>query len=229
MHLTSMIEIVSATRLSASEFATKSALGQSLQRLGFDDRLSLSIACANRSGLPDIFNARIAAADSRDVLVFMHDDVWIDDHFLVDRLLEGLQRFDVLGVAGNRRRVPNQPGWAFVDRQFTWDSREYLSGAIAHGPGPLGAVSFFGPSALSCELLDGVFLAARKSALLARDVRFGPQFDFHFYDMDFCRSARQRGLRLGTWPICLTHQSAGAFGGERWQTLYLRYLEKWGE
>jgi GT2 family glycosyltransferase len=223
-----MIEIISATRLSASDFAAKSALGQSLRRLGFESRVSASLAFANTTGLPHIFNARISADDSRDVLVFIHDDVWIDDHFLVDRVLEGLQHFDVIGVAGNRHRVPDQPAWAFVDRLFTWDVRANLSGAIAHGPNPSGAVSWFGPSAQDCELLDGVFLAARKSTLLAHGVAFDPRFDFHFYDMDFCRSARERNLRLGTWPICLTHQSEGAFGSAAWQQKYLAYLAKWG-
>jgi GT2 family glycosyltransferase len=80
-----------------------------------------------------------------------------------------------------------------------------------------------------CELLDGVFLAARKSALTAKGVLFDPRFDFHFYDMDFCRSARQRGLRLGTWPIGLTHQSGGAFGTEKWNDKYQAYLKKWGD
>jgi GT2 family glycosyltransferase len=80
-----------------------------------------------------------------------------------------------------------------------------------------------------CELLDGVFLAARKSALLGNEVLFDSRFDFHFYDLDFCRSARQRGLRLGTWPICLTHQSKGAFDSERWIEKYHAYIAKWGD
>ncbi len=61
--------------------------------------------------------------------------------------------------------------------------------------------------------MDGVFLAAKKSALTEYAVTFDPQFDFHFYDMDFCRTARKAGLTLGTWLVKLTHQSAGAFGG----------------
>jgi hypothetical protein len=36
-------------------------------------------------------------------------------------------------------------------------------------------------------------------------------------------------LRLGTWPICLTHQSEGAFNTPRWKEKYRAYLEKWEE
>jgi len=224
-----MIEIVSATRLPETEFAARSALGLSLRRLGFDSRLTAAIAFANRSGLPDVFNSRIRAADSAEILVLMHDDVWIEDQFFADRVIDGLQHYDVIGVAGNRRRVPGQPAWTFVDSKFTWDAQANLSGSVAHGPQPFGPVSHFGPVPAPCELLDGVLLAARKSVLMASKVFFDPRFDFHFYDMDFCRSARQAGLRLGTWPICLCHQSRGAFGKGRWRELYQTYLAKWKE
>ena len=223
-----MIEIVSATRRTASDFASNSALGQSLRRLGFDARLKASLAFANRAGLPTVFNSRILAADSSEVLVFMHDDVWIDDHFFADRVIEGLRSFDVVGVAGNRRRVPGQPAWAFVDTNFTWDEPSNLSGSVAHGSQPWGTVSAFGPVPQECELLDGVLLAARKTLLLAHHLLFDPRFSFHFYDMDFCRSARQASLRLGTWPIAITHQSGGAFGNAAWQQHYAAYLAKWG-
>jgi GT2 family glycosyltransferase len=224
-----MIEIVSATRLSATDFAARSALGQSLRRLAsFDLRVSNSIAYENRRGLPEIFNARIRAADSPEFLVFMHDDVWIEDHFFTERVIAGLHRFDVIGVAGNRRRVAHQPSWAFIDLKLTWDDQDHLSGAIGHGTAPLGRVSYFGQSGAECELLDGVLLGARKSALRSGGILFDPQFDFHFYDLDFCRSARQAGLKLGTWPICITHQSDGAFGSEPWKQKYQAYLGKWG-
>lgn len=222
-----MIEIVSATRLSEGVFWSKSALGLSLKRLARDTRLSSHIAFENLRGLPEIYNARITAQDRREIVVFMHDDVWLDDYFLTDRVLEGLAAYDVIGVAGNRRRVPHQPGWAFVDARLTWDERANLSGRVAHGPSPFGAISYYGAVPAECELLDGVFLAARRSRLAGSGVLFDAQFEFHFYDMDFCRSARQKGLRLGTWPICLTHQSGGVFGKGAWNEKYRLYREKW--
>lgn len=222
-----MIDIVSATRLSSADFTSRSALGISLRRLQFDPRIRSHIAFENRRGLPEIYNARITEPGSADALVFVHDDVWIDDYFLADRVLEGLKAFDVIGVAGNRRRLPHQPAWAFVDTKFTWDEKARLSGAVGHGTHPFGGVSSFGPVPAECELLDGVFLAASRAALVKHGVLFDPRFDFHFYDMDFCRTARQCGLRLGTWPICLTHQSGGAFGSPQWQQKHLAYIEKW--
>ena len=221
-----MIDIISATRLSESEFWEKSALGLSLRRLGHDQRWAPCLAFENRRGLPGIFNERIMADNSDEILVFVHDDVWIDDYFLFDRVIEGLRHYDVIGVAGNRRRVPNQAAWAFVAPN-TWDDKANLSGAVAHGQHPFGEISSYGPAPAECELLDGVFLAGRTAVLREKQAFFDPRFDFHFYDMDFCRTARQRGLRLGTWPICMTHQSGGSFGSPPWMQMYQTYIEKW--
>ena len=223
-----MIDIVSATRLSESKFWDSSALGLSLRRLRHDDRFVTHPAFSNRLSLPEIYNARISAEGSSDILVFVHDDVWIDDYFIADRVIEGLRNYDVIGVAGNRRRAHNQPSWAYTDTNFRWDDRAYLTGSIAHGKHPFGAVSYFGIAPAECELLDGVFLAARTATLRASGVFFDSRFDFHLYDMDFCRSARQQRLRLGTWPICLTHQSGGALRTQLWSHNYRAYIEKWG-
>jgi hypothetical protein len=224
----SSVLIVSATRLSETDFWRKSALGLSLQRhLKLDDRLSTHIAFENSRGLPEIYNECIHHAEET-TLVFIHDDVWIDEtDSFVNTIMEGLEQFDVIGVAGNRRRVPNQPSWAFINNKFTWDDKSNLSGYIAHGKDASGTASYYGTVPANCELLDGVFLAVKKSSLKKNNVKFDAQFDFHFYDMDFCRSAREAGLKLGTWLIKMTHQSGGAFGSPQWRNKYQCYLKKW--
>jgi GT2 family glycosyltransferase len=224
-----VIEFVSATRMTRAQFDEKAALSLSLKRLRADPRWTLHVACENRRGLPDIFNERIRAASEHDILAFVHDDIWIDDFFVGDQLVQALGEFHVVGVAGNRRRLPRQPGWLFAQHvpEFVWDARENLSGAIAHGPEAFGTVNRFGESPAECELLDGVFIAARRSALVEHGVEFDPRFRFHFYDLDFCRTARTRGLRVGTWPIALTHQSMGAGGSPDWRSTYDAYMEKW--
>ncbi|MDX1377026.1 MAG: glycosyltransferase [Burkholderiales bacterium] len=227
-----MIEIVSATRLAEDEFWQKSPLGLSLRRLKHPAlRLAPQISFANARGLPEVYNARIAAPEGEPMLVFMHDDVWIDDYYFAERVTEGLKTYDVIGVAGNRRRLPGQPAWLFMldERKLVWDDKVNLSGAIAHGKTPFGQISFYGPAPAECELLDGVFLAANRAALQRVGLQFDARFEFHFYDVDFCRSARQKGLRLGTWPICLTHQSGGVFGSEIWNEKYRQYLAKWND
>lgn len=227
--LTDAIEIVSATRLSEQEFWQRTALGISLYRLRNDHRVTAKIQFENHRGLSEIYNERILATDGPDLLVFVHDDVWLDDCFLADRVRDGLCAYDVIGVAGNRRRVRCQPAWIFTDERLIRDSRGHLSGTVGHGHSCCGTPVVFGPVPADCELLDGVFLATRRSTLKAGGVRFDPQFDFHFYDLDFCRSARKGGLRLGTWPIAITHQSNGGYGSDRWKEMFQIYLRKWRE
>ena len=71
------------------------------------------------------------------------------------------------------------------------------------------------------------FIAVRREFAQNGSVFFDERFDFHFYDLDFCRTARRAGLSIGTWPISLTHQSDGAFGSPSWRAGYERYLNKW--
>ena len=63
------------------------------------------------------------------------------------------------------------------------------------------------------QSLDGVFLAARADILQRSGVRFDPRFAFHDYDLDFCRSATEARLSLGTWLFPLIHASGGKAAG----------------
>lgn len=226
------IRIVSATRMAPKDFWKTSALGRSLSTWRADARLTIDIAFENAAGLPHVYNAAIARANESEALVFVHDDVWLNDPQWIDKVLVGLNRFDVLGVAGNRRRLPRQPTWLHTDlieeTQTAVLDALHLSGSIAHGAVPARAeFLFFGTSPAACELLDGVFLALRADVAHRSGAGFDERFSFHFYDLDFCRAARSRGVSIGTWPIELVHQSKGRLD-DAWRGARDRYFEKWG-
>lgn len=44
-----------------------------------------------------------------------------------------------------------------------------------------------------------------------------------------CRNARSAGLKLGTWPIKLTHQSGGNYRSAHWREKSQLYLNKWDQ
>jgi glycosyltransferase involved in cell wall biosynthesis len=225
-----MLRIVAATRSDRPTFLAESLLGRSLERVVNRESVELSVYFENTLGLPELYNASLDQADDEDVLIFVHDDVWIDDWFLPERLQQGLERFAVVGVAGNRRRVPKQPGWWTTDTSTQLNDYDLanLSGSIAHFDGPVARVIYWGEVPSPVKLLDGVFLAARAGTLRQAGVRFDPRFKFHYYDMDFCRQCEQAGLTMGTWPIALTHGSGGQLT-DQWRAVYLEYLEKWRE
>jgi hypothetical protein len=216
---------VCATREPQERFYSSTALGRSLSiyNYGFKE---VRLFPNNSAGLPLLYNTALSeAAKDPAILIFMHDDVHICDFFWPAHISEGLSSFDILGVAGNRRRTPRQPAW-HLDSNFAAD-KGYLSGMVAHGKGfPPEKLSFYGLPCQEVKLLDGLMLIARSETLLAKNIRFDERFDFHFYDLDFCRQAEQGGLKMATWPISVIHESGGNYGPS-WQAAYARYLEKW--
>ena len=221
------VRIVCATRRTRAEFFSDSPLARSLAAHRGGD-FEWLVFEQNSRGLAEVYNEAIRQSVlDPGVLVFVHDDVWICDFFWVDRLLDALGEFDVVGIAGNRRRLPRQPAWAFVE-SMEWDAPQYLSGVVGWGSGfPPDGISLFGRPGAEVCLLDGLFLAIRSDLLHRHQLSFDEQFKFHFYDMDFCRQCEQKGLRMGTWPISVIHQSGGSFGSLAWQAARVRYLQKW--
>jgi tetratricopeptide (TPR) repeat protein len=229
------IRFVSATRLSSQEFFASAPLGRSLPVYRtFPKRqvIELRLFANNAQGLSSLYNTAIEEAKSDPaILIFIHDDVYLSDYYWAEHLHEALEHFDLVGLAGNRRRVPRQASWMFLDAQFRRDNYDNLSGVLGHGdPFPnLRQLSVYGEPGQEVKLLDGVMLAIRSQTLIERDLRFDPRFKFDFYDLDFCRQAEIRGIRMGTWAISVVHASAGALGVESWQAAYGDYLAKYGE
>lgn len=224
--------IVVATRVSQDEFFEKTATGRSLMTQQDLWDADLQLFPDNRAGLPAVYNAIIdRARDDPANLIFLHDDVHILDYFWLDRIAEGLKRFDILGLAGNKRRLPHQPFWVYKNyRLRTIEDREFLSGVVGHGKSfPPSNVSSYGPVRQQVLQLDGVMLCANSELLLQRGLRFDERFHFHFYDLDFCRQANQLGLTMGTWDISVMHESVGNTGSSMWEQAANRYFEKWGD
>lgn len=229
------IRLVCATRESQEQFFKKSPLGRSLpfyRMFPPGRRIELRLFKENAEGLPSVYNTAIEESKvDPAILVFTHDDVYLSDYYWAERLLDGLRLFDIVGLAGNRRRAPGQASWMYLNGEFTRDRDENLSGVIGHGEGfpNLIELSVYGPPGQQVALLDGVLLAVRSDVLIESGLRFDTRFSFDFYDMDFCRQAELRGLRMGTWPISIIHGSAGNLGGTAWRAAYRHYLVKYDE
>ena len=118
---------------------SQTLLGRCLPRLGEFMPFGLKLFANNTQSLGGCYNAALDEANEGDALVFVHDDVRIDDWMLGQRLQDALAVFDVVGVAGNRRRQAGQLTWYLQppapDRNgqmhAPWDKAQ-LSGAIWH-------------------------------------------------------------------------------------------------
>lgn len=223
------IKVVVATRVSQSRFYSDTALGQSLKIYDLPF-IEICIFPSNSVGLPELYNSVIESTeDPNTILIFAHDDIFLCDYYWIDQIINGLETFDIVGIAGNTRRIPYQPSWAFTDLRFTWDEPEFLSGVIGHGNTfPPDSLSIFGPPNQKVKLLDGVFIATLSRTCIHNNLRFDTNLQFHFYDLDFCRQAEASQLSCGTIALSMIHQSAGNFTSEDWKAGYQKYIQKWG-
>jgi GT2 family glycosyltransferase len=229
------LALVSASQVPPEPFTDATYLGRSLMRIPESLRPPLNIAFANvgprAMGLGEIFNKALDATDAQTNLVFLHDDVYLNDWFFAQRVREALGHFDVVGVVGSVNPDLTQPSWGLrFDKDLNatgWQPGLQRSGAVNHFDYACPKLSVYGPTPLPCRLLDGLFIAINTAAVKKSGVRFDSRFRFHCYDIDFCRSATERGLRIGTWPISLTHNSGGSYGSDAFKQAARAYLKKW--
>ena len=225
------IRIVTATRLSKEEFSNNSLLSKSLQSY-YPNNVESIIYPDNSLGLPLIYNNEIEKSiDDPAILVFVHDDVMLLDYHWADRIREGLEKYDVIGVAGSKRRIPYQPGWAHkgIDgNNLVWEDDIHLSGIVAHDDTwPPKIISVYGPINQKVVQLDGVLLAAKSDTLLRNNIRFDPTFTFHFYDLDFSRTCDTNGLSLGVISLALSHGGKGNMRAPEYIKMHSLYNQKW--
>ena len=226
------LTIICATRETEDGFYKNCLLGKTIESAYREFGLHLHMFFENTRGLSECYNIGISKADEDDILVFVHDDIAISDFFWIKNVIIGLERFHLIGVAGNRRRVKNQPAWTFINfdqenKKWKKERGENLSGMVGHGSSFPCNLSIYGRPEQECVLLDGVFLAAKKKTFIERNIRFDERFKFHFYDMDICRQFERNGLSMGTVPISIIHDSGGNFGSPEWIAAYEAYLDKW--
>ena len=153
-----------------------------------------------------------------DLLVFCHDDIEIFSGDFALRLRTHLGTCDLVGVAGST--LATGPGWS-------WSGAPHIFASIAYpgsvdGTMMLATCGTSGPVVLGAQLIDGLFMAARRDLL--HELSFDElTFDgFHFYDLDFSYRAWLSGAKTAVCrDISICHQSRGNFNAD-----YRRYAER---
>lgn len=86
------ITVVCATRYDKDDFYRLSALGRSLSQTYQNFPVKSKIYFNNAKSLPVCYNEAIAGTvDPEEIMVFLHDDVFIVDFFWIDKLIMGFQ------------------------------------------------------------------------------------------------------------------------------------------
>ena len=185
-----------------------SKLVQSLNDI--KDDVSLVINANNSDGLSKAYNKQLDAENliKHDIVLFVHDDVYIDDLKLKGKLYSAIHnlKYDIVGLAGASQIEVKKPClWHKMSAREDW------SGAVSH---PVNdekelAVSSFGAWPKRCLVMDGLFLAVNLQRVLEVGWKFNENYTYHHYDISSCLDANAMKLKMGTYPIWVTHQSPG--------------------
>lgn len=196
-------KIVSATPKTKTSFTNDSQLGLFLDKQNIND--ISSITYENQEGLPKIYNSYITEENRGKKIIFVHDDVLIEDMFMFEKLDVAFQKYDVIGLAGSKACNINAeiPAWHLMC------DRKDMVGEVAHSKDKKVWTSIFGDTDSRALILDGLFIAVDVSKLLDTGTRFDENFKFHHYDITFCLNANKNKLKMGVYPIRVIHFGLG--------------------
>jgi len=190
--------------------SSKTLLVKSLDRIKKYVNVSpdyVRVFTSNKEGLSTCYNKAIAEDTSSDLMIFVHDDVFIDDGMFISKLIEAHQTYDIVGVAGGVNPVIKAPAlWHLMCGGFGPN----LRGAAGHYLNEeLTAITNFGYTPARVAILDGVFLSVKMESVRKTNWKFNENYKFHHYDIASCLDANKLKLKLGVAPIYINHMSPG--------------------
>ena len=183
----------------------------------------------NKKGLAEVYNNCLDLAIQKkfDYIMFIHDDVHLE-HDPRLKLEELFQKYDIVGVAGCSKAEMKSPAlWHLMGGGFGGGN---LHGAVAHGNADRKHMTSFGAYPQRVVMIDGVFMAFNRKAI--ETVRFDEDCPsgFHFYDLNLCARALEKGLKIGVGDVMITHESPGLREfTEDWKKGEKYYLETYGK
>lgn len=163
---------------------------------------------SNKDGLCKKYNEFLTQyGDDYDIVVFAHDDVFIDDGKIRQKLIDAHSHYDIVGVAGGINPVIREPAlWHVMCGGFGPNLRGFVGHCL---PEDKIAVTSFGPTPSRVAIIDGLFFSVSVKKIRAHNWKFNERYTFHHYDISSCLDANKANLKIGVWPILLYHQSPG--------------------
>lgn len=219
------VYLVTATRAKTEEEFSKKPIHKSLKKLyelytRYD--FEFEVIKDNKEGLSTVYNRYLTEEHKGDIVLFVHDDVIINDMFFVEHLRKS--PFAVTGLAGAtswNRDTPKQ-AWHLAADHGT------MVGEVAHIKDGKIWTTVFGPTQSTTVMLDGVFLAVNVEAVLKTSARFNTEFNFHHYDMAFCKECTKHNVTLGVMPISVIHFGLGdSMLTQEWEASNKKFIEKY--
>jgi len=161
----------------------------------------------NNEGLSKRYNQYLTQYKDDDcIILFVHDDVSIEDGFLQTKLHRYHSMYDIIGVAGGVQMKISEPAlWHIMCG--TSNLRGFAGHYIDHTEQQF--MTNFGPTPSRVSVIDGVFISVNTQSITKSDWRFNENYKFHHYDIASCLDANSKKLKIGVAPIWITHRSHG--------------------
>lgn len=213
-------KLVIATPMSKEDFYTKSAIGIFLEKTNSD----AEIVFDNKEGLPKVYNSFIKEENKGKRLIFIHDDVLIEDLFIFDKLNLAFETYDIVGLAGAKScdLKSERPAWHLMA------PRESFVGEVAHSHKGITWTTVFGQTPSRALTIDGLFIAVDVDKLLNAQLFFDEDFTFHHYDISFCLRANAKKVKIGVYPIRVVHFGLGdSMNTPDWQESAVKFKNKY--
>jgi hypothetical protein len=207
--MTPKVIIVSCTRKFEIEKQTLPLYRSFIDGLNTPNYL-LDIVWENTEGMPTVYNKKLKQYKDfgAEFLVCVHDDVYIDDLKLYEKLKTANTKlgYDIIGLAGGLNpRITNHALWHLMTE------RSQQRGEVAHPAGNTNQTmtTCFGPTPSRVAIMDGLFMALNLDSVTKTDWKFNENYKFHHYDISSSIDANRKNLKLGVYPIHVIHSSPG--------------------
>lgn len=173
------------------------------------DYYTIEFIANNTKGLSECYNKFITTnnAEKYDFIVFVHDDMFIDDLKLIDKLYKAHNElgYDIIGIAGGINPEIRYPAlWHLMC------TKNHHRGQASHpsGKGQIYTTAF-GPTPSRVVIADGCLLAIHLPTAIKMNWKFNENYKFHHYDISSCIDAHLKGMKVGVYPIHTIHSSPG--------------------
>ena len=192
--------------------------------------IKLDMTWDNSEGMPTVYNRKLEEYrnSSAEFLVFVHDDVYIDDLKLYEKLSLSKNKlnYDIVGLAGGLNpRLTDLALWHIMTE------KNQQRGEVAHPAGNQGQTmtTAFGPTPSRVAIADGLFLAAHLPSINKTQWKFNENYKFHHYDIASCIDANRLSLKIGVYPIHVIHSSPGLLSihDKAWSESNSKFLEEY--
>ena len=202
--LTDKIIIVTATKGTGSNLLLKRPLGFFLEKSGWEDKTK--IIENNTEGLSKIYNKFLTKEYKDKYVIFVHDDVLINDLFFEEKVLMAFEKFDIIGLAGSMSCdvASDHPAWHLMS------DRSQHVGEVSHSKDGKTWTTCFGPTDSRALVIDGLFIGVNVNKALETGLLFNELFGFHHYDITFSLEANKLKIKTGVFPLSVVHFGTGS-------------------